>query len=99
MPENITFEVVGIDQGREETIVELEGMAASLIPDFVVESRARLKAIRVVGGEQIARGALEDIIEGNLGRVTEIVDIDMDEGQLGGREVSIAVAVEVDTTE
>lgn len=95
MPDNITFDIQYVGRRRNQTVVELEGLAASLMPDFVVETRARLKAIRVVGGEQVARGALDEVSEGNLGRVTEIIDFDIgDREPPGGREVFITVAVD-----
>lgn len=96
MPENLTFQVVNVDEREDQTSIDLEGTASSIMPDFVVTTRARLKAIRVVGGEHVVRGAVNEITMGNLSRVTEILVFETDDDppdMRGIREVFVTVIV------
>lgn len=95
MSENLTFQVKDVDEERDRTIIELEGTASSLMPDFVVNNRARLKAIRVVGGEHVVRGAINEIAEGDLGRVTDILEFESNPLDMPGmREIFVVVGVQ-----
>lgn len=64
-----TFDIINIDGN----VVEMEVEASRVTPDFVIGQRARLKALRTYGLENIPEDLVREVYEGNLGRITEIV--------------------------
>lgn len=90
------LDVVGISSRGREKEVELEGKVPTLMPDLIAENRARLKAITASGLVDVSVGTLEELSDGNLGRVAEVHDTDtLNEGP-GFTEKRFIVVVNAD---
>lgn len=78
----------------EET-VEMRVEATRITPQVVLDQRARLRALRAVGLENIPEEFVEDIFSGDLSRFTEIVDRDIIEERGAFKLVGYHVGVDL----
>lgn len=69
------MDVVSTDKMGDETEVVVEGKSPQLVPEMVLQNRARLRAITVSGLSGVPAETLDQIMSGDLSRVTEINDI------------------------
>lgn len=97
MADGVTFSVKSVEEQGNSVIVEIEGEKFGMMPNFVVKNRARLKAIRVVGVERLPRNVAEQVMEGDFGRVTEIIDFEERGGESGVGPTDVFALVEVST--
>lgn len=98
MSPELTFDISSVEDHGDTSIVEMSVASPKVMPDFVVKNRARVKAIRIVGPERIAVGGVEEIMDGNLSRVTEILEHRKTPAQPPGFETS-DIVIEVITGE
>lgn len=90
--DNISFSVEDVERKRGDIFVTLEGMSTPVTPEFVIKTRARLKALRIVGVESVAREFWDDIVDGDVNRATDIAEINQ-VGSERGRTVWRVVVV------
>lgn len=89
----VTFTVDNVQERGPERMIQLSGKATRLTPDIVLENRARMKAIRVMGLESFGREAAEMIMSGDLSRVTEIEELEKHDVDGIGVEILATVVV------
>lgn len=93
--ENLSLRVRSVDTDDGTTEVVLVGQAASAIPTFIVENRARVNTMTAVGAESMVRSGLVNAMQGDIGRVVEIVSITREDGN--GLMDDIAITTRMET--
>lgn len=87
----MTFDILSASGG----VVEMRIEATRVTPRLVLDQRARLRALRTIGLENLPEEFVEDIFAGDLSRFTEILNRDVVEERGPFKTVGYTVGVDI----